>query len=283
MATNIPTSAKAIVQQFLDQYGLGQLGNWAWNLYKSSGGGDAAFGIIRAELPQQAAFKARFPAYDALAKAGKAMSVDQMLAYEQQARQIFHDAGLPASFYDSPDDFAKFMVNDVSASELQSRVQIAQQAVVSSPPAVRQQLEQLYGIKAGDLTAYWLDPNKAMPVLQQRYTSAQIGGQAATTGFGQLDRATAELLAQQGVTNEQAQQGFGQLAENKGLFDIQQTGETAIDQQTQIGATFSNDAAARLRIKRRQESRTAAFGGSSGFGVGQKGVAGLGASDTSAY
>lgn len=276
-----PQSARAIVNDFLAQFGLGALGEWAWQQYTRLGGGSDALSYIGSEMTKQPAFKARFPAYDALAKAGKAMSPAEMLAYEDAARQIFHDAGLPPSFYDSPDDFAKFMVADVSAAELQGRVQIAQKAAVSAPAQVRSELQRLYGIDQGQLTAYWLDPAKARPILERQYTSAEIASQATTTGFGTLDRTMAEQLAAQGVTGEQAQAGFGELAQSRGLFDQQVQGEDAIDNVTQIGATFSNDAAAKLRIKRRQQSRKADFGGGTGFGATDKGVTSLGTADAS--
>lgn len=274
------TSAKKIIDDFLATYGLQGLGDWAWKQYKHYGGGEPAMQQIRVEMYERPEFKARFPAYEQLAKQGKAMSVDAMMAYEQQARAVMHDAGLPPSFYDSPDDFAKFMVNDVSPQELQSRVQLAERAALSAPQATRDELAR-FGIDAGQLTAYWLDPNRARPILEQTYTAAEIGGRARMTGFGQVEKDTLLNLAQQGVSAEQAQEGFGQLAEQKGLFEQQEQGEAEIDKVTQIGAVFSNDAAAKQRIKRRQEARQAGFSGSSGFGVGQKGVTGLGRSDAS--
>lgn len=279
----VPQSGRAIVADFLAQFGLSELADWAWGQYKQLGGGAAALNQIQIDMVNQSAFKARFPAYDELAKRGHAMSPAAMLSYEATARQIFHDAGLPLSFYDQPDDIAKFLVNDVSSAELQSRVQRAQTAVAGAPDTVRTELQRLYGIDPGHLTAYFLDPTKAQPLLERQFNAAQLGGAAQRSGFGALSVAQAEALAAQGVTDQAAVSGFGDLAASQGLFEVQTTGETAIDRQTQINAQFSNDAAARERIRRRQEARAAQFSGSSGFGIGQRGVSGLGSSDQSAF
>ncbi len=272
----VNASAKQTIKAFLDQYGLGALTNWAWGVYTSSGG-DLQTGLatINAELPDQAAFKARFPAYQQLAKAGHAMSIQQMLQYEQTARDIMHAAGIPAGFYDTPDDLAKFMVNGVSTTELEARVKDAQQAVLSSAPDVRNQLQNLYGVTPGHLTAYFLNPQVAEPLLAQHFTAAQIATQAQRAGVGQLNVGQAELLTQEGVTDAQAQQGFNQLGNERGLFEAQTTGEQTIGLNTQLGAEFGDDTTAQLAFKRRQAQRQAEFQGQSGFGVGQQGVAGL--------
>lgn len=277
----VPQSAHAIVTNFLAQYGLSSLANWAWSRYAQLGGGSNALQQISVEMTQQPAFNKRFPAYKTLAERGEAMSPAEMINYEQTAKQIFHSAGLPTSFYDTPDELANFMVNNVSASELQSRVQLAQSAALTAPQDVKDQLQALYGIGQGGLTAYFINPTKALPVLQQQFQAAQIGADATRTGVGQLTTAQATHLAQIGVTDAQAQQGFGQLGQQAGLFQQQVTGEGQIDLGTQIAAEFDNSAAAQLRIKRREESRVADFQGNAGENVGSQGVGGLGRNDAS--
>jgi hypothetical protein len=269
-------SAKATIKAFLDQYGLGSLADWAWGVFTGAGG-DLSTGIatITAELPDQKAFQVRFPAYQQLAKEGRGMSVQDMLNYETQARQILHQNGIPQGFYDSPDELAKFMLNDVSVSELQARVQDAQKAMISAPQDVRNQLHTLYGIDQGHLTAFFLDPTKAEPILAQKYTAAQIAAQASRAGVGQLNTTQAEHLAQLGVTDSQAQTGFGQLGQQQGLFQAQTQGEQTIGLNEQLAGTFGGDAQAALAFQQRQAQRKAQFGENSGFGVGQGGVSGL--------
>lgn len=274
-------SARAIVNNFLAQFGLQSLGNWAWERYAALGGGSNALQQISIEMTQQPQFLKRFPAYKKLAEEGEAMSPAEMIAYEQSAKQIFHEAGIPQSFYSTPDELATFMVNHVSASELQSRVQLAQQAALTAPPDVRDQLQGLYGIDHGGLTAYFLNPTKALPLLQQQFTASQIAAEGTRTGVGQITGAQATHLAQIGVTDQQAAQGFGTLGQEQGLFQQQVTGESQIGLGDQIAAQFDNSAAAQLRIRQRQEARLADFQGSAGENLGSQGVGGLGRADKS--
>ena len=271
----IPQSARAIVNEFLSQYGLGDLAGWAWNIMAHSGDVSTGMAEINAELPNTPQFKTRFPAYDTLAKQGRAMTVQQMLDYEKSARQIMHDAGIPPGFYDQPEDFARFMERDVSVSELQKRVQIAAQETLAYNPAVVAQLRELYGIGQGHLIAHALDPNAALPLLEQQHTAAQIAAQAKQAQVAQLTRAQAENLTQLGVTEQQAQAGFQTLGQQRGLFEAQTTGEQTVGLDTQLAAEFGNNTVAQLEFKRRAAQREAEFQGRSGFGVGQQGVGGL--------
>lgn len=277
----VPQSAQAIIKNFLAAFGLGSLGAWAWQRYAELGGGPNALNQISVEMVEQPQFNKRFPAYKILAERGQAMSPAEMINYEQTARQIFHAAGLPQGFYDQPDDFATLMVGSVSASELQERVQLAQGAALSAPQDVRDTLQRLYGIDSGALTAYYLNPEKALPVLQRQFVASQIGAASERTGVGALSVEQAEHIAALGVSDAQAQQTFGELGAQQGLFEAQVAGEDQIDLATQLSASFDNSAAARLRIRRRQEARVADFSGASGLNVQQGGVGGLGSTDTS--
>lgn len=282
MATaTLPASAKAIVQQTLDQYGLGSLINWAWGLYTSSGGGQSGTDAITAELPNQAAFKTRFPAYETLAKEGRAMTVSQMINYEQTARQIFQANGIPGGFYDTPDQLAKFMLSDVSTTELESRVQDAQKATLDAPQDVRDQLSRMYGIGTGAITAHFLDPTVAEPLLQQQFTASQIAAEAQRTGFGQINKGVAENLTQLGVTDSTAQSGFNKLGTEQGLFQQQTAGEQAIGQPEQIAAQFAGNAQAQQAFLTRQATRVSQFNEDTAVKAGTKGFGGLGTSDTS--
>lgn len=269
------TSARAIIEDFLRQYGLQSLASWAWSRYLALGGGDSAVQVIQAELPDQKAFQARFPAYKTLASEGRAMSIDEMLAYEKQAIGIMRAAGIPSGFYDQPQDLAKFMAADVSVNELQQRVSAASQAAFQAPQETKDALERLYGVGPGALTAFFLDEKKALPMLQQQFTAGQIAGAASRTGFGQLDQGQAERLATLGVTADTAQQGFGQLAGEQGALRAQ-ANEAQITPQDQIDAVFGGDQVAQQRIKKRIAGRQNTFQGGAGFGAGNSGVTGLG-------
>jgi hypothetical protein len=271
----IPTSAKAIVQATLNQYGLGSLINWAWSTYTSAGGGTTGMDAITTEIVNTKEFKTRYPAYQKLAEEGRAMTVQQMQQYEQTAAQIFKANGIPGGFYDTPAELGQFMLNNVSTAELATRVKDAQQAMISSPQDVRDSLQRLYGVDQGHLTAFFLDPTKAEPIIAQKFTAAQIATQAGRAGVGTLSAVQAQHLAQLGVTDSTAQSGFQNLGMEQGLFQAQTTGEKTIGLSTELAAQFGNDTAAQLAFQQRQAARKADFNQGTGFGVGSTGVGGL--------
>jgi len=277
----VPTSARAIVTAFLEQFGLGSLGAWAWERYLALGGEPSALSQITAEMTDRPEFAARFPAYKDLAAKGRAMSPAEMLSYETVMAGILHNAGIPSGFYDQPEDFAEFMRNEVSVAEIEQRVSLAQQAALDAPAETRQALADLYGIGTGQIVAMFLDPDRALPVIRQQYTAAALSGTATRTGYGPLSATEAERLAALGVDETQAAEGFSTLAQSQDLFDVQageQRTDTAIGREQQLGAAFGSDAASQRRIAKRRRERAAQFEGAAGFGLGREGVAGLGTS-----
>src|ERR1051325_2778839 len=177
--TQEQSSAKALITQTLSTYGLGSLANWAWTKWQNGESIDQ----IMLELRQTPEYNTRFPAMDALSKSGRAISEAQYINYEQSAASIFKAAGLPSNLYDTPDDFASFLTNDIALPELQSRVQAYQSAAFSAPQVVRDELQNLYGVTPGELTAFFIDPDKALPLIQNRYAAAQAAGYSDITGF----------------------------------------------------------------------------------------------------
>lgn len=200
-------------------------------------------------------------------------SVAEALAYRTTAAQYARAEGLPSDLLDP----GKLYANNVSLSEVQSRLHDVYRAVSDASPDVVAQLHDYYGLTPAQIAANSLDPTKAEADLLRQFHAGEIGAAAGRTGFGAVSGADAEQLARQGVTADQAQQGFGNLAAQRGLFTaLPGSGEDTIDQGTQIAATFSNSQAAAERIRRRKEARLAAFGGGGGLGAGQRGVGGLG-------
>jgi hypothetical protein len=264
----------ARLQGTLDDYGLGSLGATVqrWLIE----------GLSEAEIVQRIRdtpeFIARFPAIEQRRQAGLApISPGEYVAYERNAAQLLRAAGLPQGFYDSTEDFTRFLVRDVSLAELGDRVTLAANAAFRMPQEDRDALAE-WGLGAGDLTAFWLDPDKAQPLLERKYAAAQLAGTARRATFGRLDEQTATGLATLGVTQQQAEQGFGQLAESRELFTSLDRTEDTIDQGAQLGAVFEGNAAARRRIEQRRRKRQATFEGGGGFAGGQAGLVGLGES-----
>lgn len=267
----VDASAKAIITGFLEQYGLGGLANWAWEQYKNG----APLEQIFLEIRKRPEYKARFPAMEALAKQGRAISEAEYIEYERSVIGIFHAAGLPKGFYDQPGDFTKFLSQNISPAELQGRVEAYLTLAYDTPG--QDEFQRLYGIGPGAIAAYFIDPDRALPHLEKMARSAVLGTRSIGAGFGQLSQSEAERLAELGISPEQAAQTFGQLTGFRELFSPLDQGETAISRQTQLAAGFEQHAASQEEIMRRARRRQAPFEQGGEFAASAQGFAGVGA------
>lgn len=257
-----PTDAQAALRAELEQWGLGSLVDWAWQKLTTGASPDQ----IIYELRQQDAYKQRFAGNVERQKAGLTpLSEANYLAYEEQARQMFQYYGLPKTFYDQPEDFAKFIGGDVSVTELHDRVVAGSNALLDTPEDQRA-WARYYGVTDGQQLSYMLDPQRSVPILQRQQAAAQAGGAAQQAGFGDLSQVSAERLAALGITQAQAQQGFTQLAGQKEITGaiIGDTG-AGMTEAAQVGAQFGGDAAAQQALSRRQRGRLSQFAGSGGY------------------
>lgn len=267
--------AYARLQTVLNDYGLGSLGA-AVQTWLVEGLSESEIVQRMRDTPE---FKTRFPAIEERKKKGLApISPGEYVAYERQARQMMRAAGIPEGFYDTQDDFKMFLANDLSLSELGDRVTLAANAAFKMPKEDRDALTR-WGMSPGDITAFWLDPDKAQPLLERKYAAAQLAGTGTRSGWGNLDETRASDLASQGVTAAQAEQGFGQLVNSKELFQSLDRTEDVIGEDEQFGAVFGGNANAQRRIEQRARKRRGVFEGGGSFAASQSGLTGLG--DTS--
>lgn len=264
-------SAQGIIKTFLAKYGLGELADWAWGLYTQ---GNSIEEIMLA-LREQPAYRARFPAMEQLAQQGHAITEQEYIQYEQTVMGLSRNWGLPGGMYDTPEGIADLLVKNVSAAEVNARLRIAAAAVYTAPPEVRQEMQRLFNLDPGDMVGYWLDPDKALPLLEQKYQAAEVAGAAAQQKL-QVSLDEAMRLAQNGVTYDRAVEGFGQVATTGAL--AAGAGETA-DQAARTAAVFG-DAAAQQKVQRVQAGRKAAFSGGGSAVETAQGVSGLGGAST---
>lgn len=281
-ATGVVTSAQAILNQFLSDYGLAALGDWAWQKMLRG----ESIEQISLEMRDTPTYQARFPAMQQLAKDGHAMSEAEYIAQEKSYTNIMHSYGLPSGFYDSPQDFAKFMTGNVSPAELNDRVKEYTAAVMGDTETLNQ-LRLLYdevghdGNPVGDLLAHYLDPTVAQPLLTQQLQAAQFASASSRSGFGQLTAAEAEQYgARAGTTAREGEQGFGALVNNRELMDAL-PGEAAdrISREEQLGAAFGGNSTAVKKIEDRRRLRVAEGSGGGSFSTTQRGARGLGSSE----
>ena len=244
-------------------------------------GPDSTIDDIGIQLRDSPSFQARFPANKQLQAQGKPQySVSEYLRLESSYKSRLQEAGLPAGFYDQPEDFQNFITNDVSPDEVGARATLGYQAVRQSSPQVVAEFKRLYGVNEGELAAYFIDPDRMRPTFdryeaERQARSAQIAAQATQQAGLTVSQQQAEELARAGVTQDQAQAGFTTLGDTQELFTAMTAGEEQITQQEQIAGTFNTNAEARQKIAARRRGRQAAFEAGGGFVETKEGTTGL--------
>ena len=266
-------SAYDLLLSEFDKYGLGALVTPLKSLIEE-GVSPSEFTL---RLRETDAYKKRFAANaQRVAKGLRALSEAEYIGTEDQYQDVMRRYGMPESYYTKGEmgiqsGFEKFLAGDVSAVELEDRIQTAQNRVVNSNPEVAKALKEFYpGISNGDILAYVLDPTNAIEQIKRKVTAAEIGGAAIQSGL-KTGMTRAEELAAAGITKQQAQQGFqtiaevaprgGQLAE---IYKQSPYTQTTAEQEV-FGLAGSTDAA--KQRKKLTQLETAAFSGSAGSGA----------------
>ena len=233
-------------------------------------------GAVLAMIRTTDSYKQRFPAMAALSSKKRAISEAAYIEFERNAAQLERAYGLPAGMLGT-DAVTNLLTNEVSARELEERVTMAAAGAFQTNQEVKDTFKNYYGIDSGGLTAYFLDPARAQPLLTKQYTAAQIGAEAAIAGIG-ADMQFAEEAVMAGINREEARQGFGKAAGQKGL--TQGRGDVVTEKQlaaTNLGMGSAQDAA---DIERAAGGRLGRFQGGGEFLQTQKGNIGLGSAAT---
>lgn len=269
--------AKTILQRTLDRFGLGDLVDRVWGLYTNETiSADADIDIIGDALRDTPEFQKRFPANTQRLRAGlPELSVREYIGLERGYENALRGSGIPRGFYDDPSDFANFIATNTSVAEVQSRVNDGFRAVAEANPQVVTQMRNLYGVSEGELAAYFLDPDRALPLITRQARAAQIAAEGQRQAGIQISAQQAEDIAREGITQQQAQSGFENISNMGELFNPLMGEGEQITQEEAVGGVFGTNAAARQRIETRQRQRRAAFGGGGSFATGQSGVSGL--------
>jgi len=211
------------------------------------------------------------------------LSPKEYIDLENTYRTIFQDAQMPTGFYDAPDDFNTLISNSISASELQSRVTTAADALQKADPATINSLSRYYNLTQGDLVAYLLDPAKAMPVLegvsrraenvnglnsrvdlQRMYESAQVGGSAERQGMS-VDKGMSEEIVDLGKA-DRADEAFAVAGAQE--MDVRRLGklyDQPLDFKDLVKESLTLTGGVESGKKRRKlaSKERAAFGGQS--------------------
>lgn len=252
-------SAMDVISRRLDAYGLGTLSNFIWKLITEENITSEYALIERIRETEQ--YKQRFPAMKMRRDQNlSAISEQEYINLENSFRETMKIAGLPANMFDTPEDFTALISGDVSPNELKMRINQGYVAVAQSNPQVIQEMKRLYGVDDSMLAAYFIDPERATPMLLRQAQAAQIAGEATLQAEMAITAATAEELAVAGITQEKARAGFQTIEAAEELFvPLPGTTEAAIAQEEQIAGIFGTSAAAQQRIRRRTRERQATF------------------------
>ena len=216
-------------------------------------------------LREQPAYQRRFAGNAARVKAGlPELDPATYVGLEEAYRELMRSNGLPVGFYDRKEDFQKLIEGDVSPTELRDRIENGYRRVRDADPEVRRQMRELYGVDDNALTAYFLDPKVAEPILNRQAQAAQIAARGKEQGGIQLTFQEAEELASRGITAEEAQARFAERGMLAGLYG-EMGGEEGLSEQQKLGATFGYDVQAQRALQLRQRRRLAEFQGGGQF------------------
>jgi hypothetical protein len=205
----------------------------------------------------------------ALQKANRVISEDEYMKIENSYKEVMRFFDLPAGFMDDRATFGKMIGAEVSPKELQDRAQVAQDFAKTTDPATRKALTEYYGVGEGGITAYVLDADKALPLIQKQAKAASLVGASGKSGFNFSNTealARADKAAYSKMTVDDMSQKFGQAGM---LRDAQQRlaylEKDTYDSEEALGAVIEGDQGALLKSKKRAERGAAKFQGGSGL------------------
>jgi len=180
---------------------------------------DVSEEMLLLELYDRPEYQKRFPGMASLRKKSRTITEKEYMDIEKAMTQTARFFDLPKGFYDNPDDFGKLIGAEVSAKEYQDRLQVGQDLARTLNPSVKQQLIDFYGVGEGDLTAFVLDADKALPLIQKQAKAAMFVGIGRAAGF--------EL---RGITSGQAEniagtESYAKLSERELAQALGQAGQ----------------------------------------------------------
>jgi len=280
------TSAINSISDILTQAGLNTLANNAYNQLKA---GVPAAQIIN-DIRNSQDYANRFPGMAALAARGQRITEADYINKEKADIELLKQYNIPAGIFDTTAYLGKLISNNVTAPDLQMRLQAAQDSVNSLDPNIIKYAQDTYGLNAGSLAAWALDPAASTQVIQQQAKAMQIGGAALQAGFngglasnGELSTTQAQQLANAGVNQAQAQAGFNTLGQ-EGQFAQALPGDTtgSVTNQQLINAQFGLNSQDTLAVKKLQQARVNEFNQGGAVASNATGITGLGKGNATA-
>lgn len=275
--------AYALLQDTFRNYGLSELTPVIEGYMKAGLGSEQA----ALQLKQTDVYKTRFRGNELRLAAGQnALTEAEYLNLENSYVNTLQAYGLAGYFGTDRKAAIAAMSDiigkDVSATEFADRVNLAVTEVKNSDPAIKAQLQAYYGIDDVGLVSYYLNPKQDLESLKKKTLATEIGAAASAQGLkvgsGQNvedQRTAAEALAGQGITQQQAIQGYKTVADvtptGQKLSGIYNEAGLKYGQQEAEAETFGTTGAASAQRKRKQLQalEEASFGGKAGVNLDQ--------------
>lgn len=212
-------------------------------------------------------YKQRFKGNELRKQKGlAALSPREYLSVEASYRQILQGSGMLAGFYDQPSDFAEWIGMDVSPSEVSTRAGYAREAADRLDPGTVQAFRDWYGVEPSDLAAFFLDQDRAFPLITKISKGVRIKDQAVTSGLA-LEKGEAERLG--GLVGDRDVDALAaQYVEASRLGEVlsDRYGGADYRQSDAADEVFENNAEARRKREALFDMEESTFSGTSGIG-----------------
>ncbi len=256
-ALNEKRDSFALIESTMRSYGFSEDELKELNTYIQAGLLNPKLGPeqLVLQLRQLPVYKARFAGNEERRARGlNALSEANYLLQESAYAETLRQYGLQR--FVNRTQFATFIGNDISNTEVGRRVKTAVERLQMGDPAILRQLRSYYAITDSDIVSYFLNPKEVLPELESKVTTAEIGATAGQFGLDTgLGRASD--LERYGVDLERARRGYSNIAQvlprTTTLSDIYKQAGIDYTQTTAEEEEFKGLASA----KRARESLTA--------------------------
>lgn len=258
-------AASALIGLF-SQYGLQSLANQIITMVKQGFSSDT-MSLMLEKTPE---YQKRFAANIERQKKGlSVLSPKEYIETERSYRAILAQSGMPKGFYDTQEDFQKFLGNDLAPQELSDRVKLWQQEALKDSNGL-DAIRKITGLGASDYAAYLMDPARATPLLTKTAQAVSFAASAGRHGFN-ISKELATQYGNRDVTAADAEQGFAAIQEVQGRTDqlARMYGLGGYDVEDAAAEVFGGDANAAKTRKKAASNEKATFSDTSKGNTGR--------------
>jgi hypothetical protein len=270
------TASLAQVRRLLGEFGLDEMYDDIANAITDDTTDDELDLLLR----DNPVYRQRFSViFDREAKGMAPVSAAEVMSYEKYLGQLTSQYGYPINPGDSIQSLAgRLLGSDVSLNEVTERL-TAQRSfarqVLEDPNQDQEAVAALLGqgFTLYDVAEMALDPSKTLDQVQRRLEAAAVANEAGKAKY-RLTADEATDLARQGLTGDQAREGFTSLAVQSQVVNALGAEADPVSRQQELAA-LTGDQTAIAAIETSRRNRVAANAESGGFATTKEGFGGL--------